>query len=36
VVNTLNVNATSSLDSAGCASAGLANLPTVSTVALAE
>jgi len=36
VVNTLNVSATSSLDSAGCASAGLANLPTVSTVALAE
>jgi hypothetical protein len=36
VVNTLNVNATSSLDSAGCASAGLANLPTVSTVALGE
>ena len=36
VVNTLNVNATSSLDSAGCTSAGLAHLPTVSTVALGE
>ena len=36
VVNTLNVDANSSLDTAGCASAGLSNLPTVSTVALAE
>ncbi|MBV8131817.1 MAG: hypothetical protein JO282_04815 [Alphaproteobacteria bacterium] len=36
VVNSLNVNALSSVDSAGCASAGLANLPTLSTVALAE
>jgi len=36
VVNWLNVDANSSLDSSGCAGAGLATLPTVSTVALAE
>jgi hypothetical protein len=36
VINSVNVNANSSLDTAGCASAGLTNLPTVSTVALAE
>ena len=36
VVNWLKVDANSSLDSSGCASAGLATLPTVSTVALAE
>jgi hypothetical protein len=36
VVNWLDVIGNSSLDSAGCASMGLANLPRVSTVALAE
>jgi hypothetical protein len=36
VVNWLKVDANSSLASSGCASAGLATLPTVSTVALAE
>lgn len=36
VVGTVNVNATSSLETDGCLSAGLANLPSVSTVALAE
>jgi hypothetical protein len=36
VVNWLNVDGNSSLDFAGCASMGLPNLPTVSTVALAE
>jgi len=36
VVNWLNINANSSLDAGGCANAGLAILPTVSTVAVAE
>lgn len=36
VVNWLNIDANSSLDTGGCANAGLANIPTVSTVALAE
>jgi Flp pilus assembly protein TadG len=36
VVDRVDVNASSSLDSAGCGSAGVANLPTVLTVALAE
>jgi hypothetical protein len=36
VVNWLNVDANSSLDTEGCGNAGLANLPTISTVALAE
>jgi hypothetical protein len=36
VVGSLNVDASSSLDIGGCASAGLPNLPTIYTVALAE
>ncbi len=36
VVKTLTVSGTSSLDTGGCASAGLADLPSVYTVALAE
>jgi len=36
VVSSLNVDASSNLDIGGCASAGLTNLPTVYTVALAE
>jgi Flp pilus assembly protein TadG len=36
VVNSLNVNDTSSLDTGGCANAGLVGLPAVDTVALAE
>jgi hypothetical protein len=36
VVNWLNIEGNSSLDSTGCTAAGLANLPAVSTVALAE
>jgi TadE-like protein len=36
VVNWLNVDAHSSLDTEGCANAGLADLPMVGTVALAE
>jgi hypothetical protein len=36
IVNALMVDQTSSLETGGCASAGLTNLPTVSTVALAE
>jgi hypothetical protein len=36
VVSSLNVDASSSLGIRGCASAGLSNLPTVYTVALAE
>jgi hypothetical protein len=36
VVNAVEVDASSTLSTAGCGSAGLANLPTVSTVALAE
>jgi Flp pilus assembly protein TadG len=36
VVNTLMVDQTSSLETRGCAAVGLTNLPTVSTVALAE
>jgi Flp pilus assembly protein TadG len=36
VVNTLMVDQTSSLETRGCAGAGLTDLPTVSTVALAE
>jgi Flp pilus assembly protein TadG len=36
VVSSLNVDADSSLDIGGCAYAGLANLPTIYTVALAE
>jgi hypothetical protein len=36
VINWLNIDQNSSLDSTGCAMAGLANLPAVSTVALAE
>ena len=36
VVGALIVNGSSNLDSAGCANAGLGDLPTISTVALAE
>jgi hypothetical protein len=36
VVGSLNVDANSSLDAGGCASAGLADLPVIYTVALAE
>ena len=36
VVSTVAVNGTSSLETSGCASAGLTQLPTVNTVALAE
>jgi hypothetical protein len=36
VVSSLNVDANSNLDIGGCGSAGLANLPTIYTVALAE
>ena len=36
VVSTLAVNGSSSLETVGCASAGLTQLPTVNTVALAE
>ena len=36
VVDSVNVNSTSSLDAGGCASAGLISLPTVNNVALAE
>jgi hypothetical protein len=36
VVNTLTVGGPSSLEDAGCASAGLTNLPIIHTVALAE
>jgi hypothetical protein len=36
VINWLNVDANSNLDVNGCANAGLANLPTVNTAALAE
>jgi hypothetical protein len=36
VLGSLNIDASSSLDSGGCASAGLTDLPIVSTVALAE
>jgi len=36
VVRSLNVDAASHLETGGCASAGLANLPVISTVALAE
>ena len=36
VVDSVNVNSTSSLDTGGCSSAGLFGLPTVNRVALAE
>jgi len=36
VVNWLNVDANSSMDTEGCANAGLVELPMVGTVALAE
>jgi len=36
VVDTLTVDQASSLETRGCAGAGLTNLPTISTVALAE
>jgi hypothetical protein len=36
VVNSVTVNASSSLDAGGCASVGLVNLPAINTVALAE
>lgn len=36
VVGTLVIDATSRLEAGGCASAGLGNLPVISTVALAE
>jgi hypothetical protein len=36
VANSVQIDANSSLESGGCAQAGLANLPTVLTVALAE
>ena len=36
VVDSVNVNSTSSLDAGGCTSAGLISLPTVNNVALAE
>jgi Flp pilus assembly protein TadG len=36
VVSSVDVNGTSSLDTGGCASAGLLNLPAINTVALAE
>jgi hypothetical protein len=36
VVDSVNVNSTSSLDTGGCSSAGLFGLPTVNSVALAE
>jgi len=36
VVGRVDVNGPSSLESAGCGSAGIANLPTIATVALAE
>ena len=36
VVNAVQVDANSRFDSQGCAQAGLVNLPTVLTVALAE
>ena len=36
VVDSVNVNDTSSLDTGGCATAGLINLPAIDTVALAE
>jgi len=36
VVGRVDVDAPSSLESAGCGSAGIANLPTIATVALAE
>jgi Flp pilus assembly protein TadG len=36
VANSVDVNATSGMDTGGCASAGLTSLPVVSTVALAE
>jgi hypothetical protein len=36
VVSAVNIDASSSLDTSGCVGAGLANLPVVNTVALAE